>query len=226
MNDIQDLTGRKVGELVADDFRRARVFRNLGIEFCCGGGLPLDEACERQGVDLTKVVSALAAVGSDPESPLSRAVTWSPAFLVDYIETVHHSFVRQAVPALRAFTTKAARVHGGEQPELPLIAERFEELASEMEAHMAFEEDDLFPLIRRGEFGLAEAVARAEDEHVKAGALMAELRSLSSDFTPPDWACNTYRAAFANLEEFERDLHVHVHLENNVLFPKIADPAG
>jgi regulator of cell morphogenesis and NO signaling len=193
MTNLQDLAAVKVGDLVADDFRRARVFKNHGIEFCCGGGIPLEEACARRGVDLDTVIEALGETDRDPES----------------------------VPALRAFTSKVARVHGDARPELHGIAERFEELAREMEEHMAFEETDLFPRIRRGEFDAAEALARAEDEHVKAGELMAEIRRLSGDFTPPDWACRTYQASFANLKEFEQDLHVHVHLENNVLFPKL-----
>ncbi len=216
-----DLSSRNVGDLVAEDFRRAPVFRNHGIEFCCGGGVPLEEACRRSGADLETVVRDLAASDRNPLSPLSRAVTWTPAFLVDYIETVHHAYVREAVPALRAFTAKVARVHGGERPELVEMAALFEELASEMEEHMAFEEAELFPAVRRGEPDLAAGLSRAEDDHVKAGELMADIRRLSSDFTPPDWACRTYRAAFANLEEFERDLHVHVHLENNVLFPRV-----
>jgi len=183
--------------------------------------MPLDDACRRAGADLDSVVRDLAATDRDPLSPLSGAAAWTPAFLADYIETVHHAYVREAVPALRAFTTKAARVHGGERPELVRIAERFEELAADMEGHMAFEESELFPAVRRGDADAATGISRAEDEHVRAGELMAEIRRLSSDFTPPEWACRTYRAAFANLEEFERDLHVHVHLENNVLFSRV-----
>lgn len=221
MHNLKELAATRVGDLVASDFRRARVFKNHGIEFCCGGGIPLEEACARQGVDLDAVIEALGETDRDPESPLSRAAGWSPTFLVDYVESVHHAYVRESVPALRAFTSKVARVHGDVRPELHGIAERFEDLAREMEEHMVFEETDLFPRIRRGEFDAAEALARAEGEHVKAGELMAEIRRLSGGFTPPDWACRTYQASFANLEEFEQDLHVHVHLENNVLFPKL-----
>lgn len=218
-----ELGTRTVGQLVTEDFRRARVFKNFGIEFCCGGGIALSEACVRKNVDFGDVAAALLKVERDPAGPVVQAGSWSPEFLADYIVAVHHAYVREQIPALRAFTTKVARVHGHAQPELVEIADRFETLAAELEAHMRLEETVIFPAIKTGKFDeLPDSIRQAEQEHQAAGALMAEIRELSQDFTPPDWACNTYRAAYVNLEDFETDLHTHVHLENNVLFPKVS----
>ncbi len=219
------ISERTVGELVAEDYRRARVMKQYGLEFCCGGGVPLGEACRRKDLSVEQVASALASVERDPADPLSMVSRWSPSFLADYIEVTHHTYVREAVPPLRAFTQKVARVHGHAVPELVDIAEAFDALADELESHMAYEETVLFPAVRSADPAVADRLGRAEEEHVRAGDLMAEIRCLSNDFTPPDWACATYRASFANLREFEEDLHRHVHLENNVLFARLRTAA-
>jgi regulator of cell morphogenesis and NO signaling len=120
-----------------------------------------------------------------------------------------------------AFTAKVAHVHGPHTPELVEIARLFAELTREMEAHMANEEEIVFPRIKAGSGeDLAALIEQMEGEHEGAGELMHRLRRLTNDFQPPEGACNTYRASFAKLEEFEADLHTHVHLENNILFPK------
>lgn len=226
---------RTVGDVVAEDFRRGAVFKRFGIDFCCGGGKTVQAACEAKGVSYEALEAALLA-----PSPAEQAAgqvdprAWDLAFLADYIVNVHHQYVRETLPVLRAFTSKVARVHGNGNPELVEIARLFDELAAEMEQHLLKEERVLFPYVkelaaaRRGEavdlrppFGSVRNPIRAmEHEHDHAGALMAQIRTLSSDYTPPEYACNTYRAAFAKLEEFEEDLHRHVHLENNILFPR------
>jgi regulator of cell morphogenesis and NO signaling len=222
MEAVPDMLDRRIGEIVAEDYRRARALKKFGIDFCCGGGITLREACARKAAPPSEVISALDQSAGAPSEPLARVSSWSPTFLVDYIESVHHSFVRDAIPAIRAFTTKVAKVHGHQQPELALIADRFEQLASAMEEHMQFEEEQLFPAVRAGNATeLVQDIDRAEDEHRDAGALMEEIRQLSDNYTPPEWACATYRAAYVNLSQFEQDLHIHVHLENNVLFQKL-----
>ena len=227
LTDHRPLATRLVGDLVAEDYRRAAALKRFGIDFCCGGRVPLGDACRKKGVSLDEVAEALAASDAHGAAPLPRVDAWAPGFLADYVVNEHHTYVRESLPVLRAFTEKVARVHGAERPELVEIARLFGALAAELETHMASEEDVVFPAIKTLEGGTAsdgpalrDLVGDMEAEHDEAGRLMAEIRRLSDDYTPPEGACNTYRAAFAKLEEFEDDLHRHVHLENHVLFPK------
>ncbi len=226
----RDLKDRTVGEVVAEDYARAAVFKRLGIDFCCGGDRSVQRACQQAGVGLEELEDALAAADPavrrwpDPEG-------WDPAFLARYIVEVHHRYVRESLPVLRQFAQKVERVHGRTRPELGAIREKVSELAEELERHLEDEETEVFPLIavlvdarQAGSRAMPadpEALLVAlEDDHERAGTLMRELRELSDDFTPPETACNTYRALYAKLDEFEEDLHRHVHLENNVLFPR------
>lgn len=229
-----DLSGRPVGEVVAEDYRLGAVFKRFGIDFCCGGGLEVAEACARRGVDLDELTAALEAARSvGAESALPDTRGWPPALLADYIENVHHRYCRETLPVLREFTGKVARVHGPERPSLVEVNRLLTALADEMEAHMVSEEEELFPAIRSltngGEGGApglpAGLLAQMEDEHETAGDLMAQIRELTQGFQAPAAACATWRAAFAKLEEFEADLHRHVHLENNVLFPAVRGEA-
>ncbi len=215
------LRTRPVGEVVAEDYRRGAVFKQFGIDFCCGGGRTVEDACARRGVALEELEAALSA--SDlprGEDRLPDPRGWDPGFLADYIVNVHHRYCRDSLPVLLAFAEKVARVHGNHTPELTEVDVRVRELAGEMEAHMRSEEEEVFPAIRAGEGGSA-ALGQMEAEHEHAGGLMAEIRALTSEFTPPPEACATWRAMYAKLEEFEGDLHRHVHLENNVLFPAV-----
>jgi regulator of cell morphogenesis and NO signaling len=225
---------RNVGDIVAEDYRRAGVFKKHGIDFCCGGGIPLEEACARKNINVDEVErdlnSAYPPGVSDARFQPDR---WSPEFLADYIENVHHTFVRENLPVLQAFAQKVARVHGHHNAALIDIAAVVNELALEMSSHMRKEEQVLFPFVhelvaakREGRtpnaagFGeVGNPIRVMEDEHEHAGDLVARLRQLTNDYTPPEHACNTYRALFVKLEEFEEDLHRHVHLENNILFP-------
>lgn len=227
LTDTSVLATRLVGDLVAEDYRRAAALKRFGIDFCCGGKMPLGDACQKKGVALEEVAEALAASDAHGTAAPLRVSSWSPAFLADYVVNEHHTYVRESAPVLRAFTEKVARVHGAERPELVEIAALFGRVADELATHMASEEDVVFPAIKALEAGRADGgpalrdlVDEMEAEHDEAGGLMAEIRRLSDGYTPPEGACNTYRAAFAKLEEFEDDLHRHVHLENHVLFPK------
>ena len=227
---------RKVGEIVAEDYKLGSVFKRHGIDFCCGGGISVAEACARKGVDVAALEQELAVArqGRSIAQAHVGVTNWALDFLADYIVNIHHRYVRESLPVLEAFGTKVARVHGDASPELLEIAAKIGELAEEMRQHMEKEERVLFPFIKQlvdadrtgkprppAPFGtVQDPVKMMEDEHDHAGALVGDLRTLSGDFQPPDWACNTYRALFAKLEEFEEDLHRHVHLENNVLFPR------
>ena len=226
---------KTVGELVAADYRKAEVFKRFGIDFCCGGGRTVEEACQKKGIPYSTLENELLKVEQENgSSDLMNFHEWDPRVLIDYILSVHHSYVRENIPLLKEFTTKVARVHGHAHPEVVAIAELFGEVATELEEHMMKEEQILFPYIKRlagvqrqnkpmhrPPFGtVRNPISMMEFEHERAGEILAEIRRLSHDFTPPEHACTTYRVAYFKLEEFEADLHKHIHLENNILFPR------
>ncbi|QCR24986.1 iron-sulfur cluster repair di-iron protein [Pontibacter sp. SGAir0037] len=226
--------GETVGELVAKDFRKAQVFKKFGIDFCCGGKKSVAQVCEEKGINQTALEQELKSL---PETTAGRDEnfdSWELGFLADYIVNVHHKYVREALPALYEYTTKIARVHGNRHPELLEIAKHFVNVANELEAHMPKEERVLFPYIKqldeakkngqsidRPAFGsIQNPINMMEMEHEAAGDELEAIRELSQNFTLPADACATYQVAFAKLQEFESDLHRHIHLENNILFPK------
>ena len=227
------ISQRTVGDLVAEDYRLGATFKQFGIDFCCGGGITVKAACKKEGVNLQELQQAIEqavqhSAGSQPD-----VRSWEPDFLAAYIVNVHHRYVRDSSPILLQFAQKVARVHGGGRPELIEVAQLTAELTSELEEHVTEEEEGVFAYITelvrvKKEGGAAPpsdsaSIALREDEHEHAGELMRRIRELTSDYTPPTDACNTYRALFAKLEEFEEDLHRHVHLENNILFPAARD---
>ncbi len=220
---------RTVGELVAEDYARAAVFAEFGIDFCCGGDRSVARACAEAGVQPEAVGQALAALGrSDPQRPDPRG--WSLGRLTDHIVTTHHANVRRMIPHLRQWTATISRVHGQRHPELHEVERLASDLADDLEKHMLDEESRLFPLISRlDEPAGGDAAQRArpgalietlEDDHAHAGALARRLREVTDHYVTPSDACSTYTATFALLKEFEEDLHRHVHLENNILFPR------
>ncbi|MCL1091538.1 iron-sulfur cluster repair di-iron protein [Shewanella profunda] len=219
---------RKVGELVAEDFRRAHIFSQFGIDFCCGGGKPLSTACERAGVNADEVLNALntmASLGSQDDKlnqlPLSE--------LIDYIEVTHHKYVREKAPLLIEYSEKMVRAHGEHYAEVVPFAGWIRALVEDLMPHLMKEERILFPAIRalsqgeqiEGCFGhIGNPINAMQHEHEEAGAILQKLHELTNDFTPPEYACTTWRVCYATLAEFEADLHQHIHLENNILFPK------
>ena len=227
-----DMTIRRI---VADDYRAAAVFERHGIDFCCGGDRPVGDACREKGVDAGQVAAELeAALASAGDQP--RFGAWDLDFLAAFIVNNHHAYVRQAAAPMQAHTRKVAEVHGARHPEVREIADRFDLVAADLLAHMAKEERMLFPYISRlaeaargGEapeapFGtVANPIRMMELEHRNAGDQMAAIRRLSGGFVPPEDACATFRVTLQELQAFEADLHRHVHLENNILFPRALD---
>lgn len=227
-------TQRTIGEIVAENFRTAAVFQEYEIDFCCRGGRTIEEACTDKSIDADAVLERIASVLASGPDPSMKFDEWDLAFLASFIEKNHHGYVRRMIPVLRMHTQKIASVHGGRHPELVEVARHFEAVATELEAHMLREEQMLFPFIAalehasltggeppRSPFGsVSNPIARMKIEHEHAGDEMATIRSLTSGYTPPEDGCTTYRVAFQELAEFEADLHQHVHLENNILFPK------
>lgn len=229
------LAQKTVGELVAEDYSKAEVFKSYGIDFCCGGGRTVSEVCTKKGIPFQDLERALLQSGQrEAASAALNFDEWDLGFLADYITNVHHRYVRANLPLMQEFTAKVARVHGKANPENVQIAALVEELVAELQQHMMKEEHILFPYVKQLEaasrdeapmvsapFGTVQNPIRMmEHEHDHAGTIMKEIRTLSNDYTPPEHACNTYRVAYYKLEEFEADLHKHIHLENNILFPK------
>lgn len=226
---------QQVGQLVAEDYRLAEVFQKHGIDFCCGGNVPIGEACRQQGVDPETLLKELEAISNAPRKPDSPDfLRWSPDFLVEYIINNHHAYLKEAIPALRTFTEKVAQAHGNSHPEVVEIHNLFQALANELEPHMMKEEHVLFPLIQQisqavkqqsGPVGMPVGgpIQQMELEHDRAGNLIKEIRQLSHDFTLPADACNTFEATYKKLVEFEADLFQHIHLENNILFPQVIE---
>lgn len=225
---------KSIGELVAEDYRKAEVFRQFGIDFCCGGKRSVEDACRKKGIDVSSVKTALKAVEQDTNSNTEDYASWDIGFLADYIVNKHHAYVTNSHPMLYELSEKVARVHGDRHPELIEIAAYFNEVAQELRTHMHKEEMILFPYIKelaaakkngttvlRPGFGtIQNPINMMEAEHESAGGNLEAIRNLSNDYIPPVDACNSYRVLFAKLHEYERDLHQHIHLENNILFPK------
>lgn len=230
-------TDTTVRDIVADDYRAAAVFQKHGIDFCCGGNRSLASACSASGADSAHVLGELAKLDQMTDIPVPRFKTWDLGFLADYIEANHHGYVRGAVSTILQHTRKVASVHGERHPEVVHIARIFEEIAQELTHHMMKEEHILFPYIREmaaqaragrpmppPPFGsIQNPIRMMEMEHESAGGGMQRIRELSGNHTPPADACTTFRVTYQELLEFERDLHQHVHLENNILFPKAVE---
>ena len=223
-----------IREIVATDFRTAAVFQRFGMDFCCSGCRTIEQGCRDAGVDEKTLLHELESVMRAPSGPSPTFATWDAETLIEYIVGTHHAYVRRALPTLIEHTQKIASVHGERHSELVHIARLFERVAVEMTEHMAKEEQILFPFIAEAAnaaaggaalptppFGTVENPIRMmEHEHQFVGDAMAEMRALTGGYAAPDDACATYRVCLQELEAFEEDLHTHVHLENNILFPK------
>ncbi|MDQ3171377.1 MAG: iron-sulfur cluster repair di-iron protein [Acidobacteriota bacterium] len=231
MNATSDVTVR---DLVTRDFRAAAVFHRFGIDFCCGGGKPLADVCRAKRLDEAHVLDEINRACAAPDSGAPRYADWQADDLTHHIVGRHHGYCRAMMPTIAAHAHKLAQVHGPAHRELVEIAEIFDRMCEEMDAHMAKEEAMLFPYIdllaasRRGgvapfpaPFGdVGNPIRMMEAEHESAGAAMARIRELTDGYAVPAHGCATWRVTLQELEAFEQDLHTHVHLENNVLFPK------
>ena len=222
---------RTVGEMVVEQPSRARVFEQFGIDYCCGGKIPLTEACATRGVDHAAVLEALHEVEANASAASDK--DWSEesmTTLVDHIVTTHHAYLREEFPRLTKMTARVAEVHGERHSELLEVRDVFAALRDELEQHMQKEEVILFPMIKQLDSGvtaaaghcggIANPIAMMEHEHDSAGDGLGTLRDLTGGFVPPDDACNTYRVMLDALAKLEADLHQHIHKENNILFPR------
>jgi len=229
---IQEKT--TIGDFVAHDFRTAAIFTKYGIDFCCKGQRTIEEVCTKKNINETNLLNELNAVLATKNDSGIDFNSWPLDLLIDYIEKTHHRFVEEKTPILLQFLDKLCSVHGSNHPELFEITELFKGSAGELAPHMKKEELILFPFIKemvqatkshgsvgQPHFGTVKnPIAAMMEEHDNEGERFRTIASLTNNYTPPEDACNTYRVTFAMLEEFEQDLHKHIHLESNILFPK------
>jgi len=223
-----------LGQIAAKDLRKAQVFKKYGLDFCCGGKKTVKEACAEKGLDVTRVEQELQQADTMPSARPVPYGSWSLDFLSDYIVNIHHSYVQNSLPDLLMYADKVMHVHGNLHPELIRINQLVKEINAELAAHMIKEEKVLFPYIKAlvaakehtqplqdSHFGTVQnPVNMMEMEHELVGKHLEEIRELSTNYALPEDACASYSLLYRMLEEFEEDLHLHVHLENNILFPK------
>jgi regulator of cell morphogenesis and NO signaling len=219
-----------IGKLVAEDYRTAEVFAKHGIDFCCKGDQTIEAVCRKKNLEADSVVADLNKIVTEKTGENIDFKSWPLDLLADYIEKKHHRYVEQKTPLITQYLTKVCQVHGKAHPELIDIAQLFSSSSHALAAHMKKEELVLFPYIRKmtsgsrsllpPHFGTVEnPIEMMKEEHDMEGERFRMISKLTSGYTPPAEACNTYRVTYALLKEFEQDLHLHIHLENNILFP-------
>ena len=227
---------KTIGEIVAADFRTAKVFENHGIDFCCGGKIALAAVCGEKGLDLAAITRELESLQHEPADRSQNYSSWSLPFLADYIVNTHHAYLKENDGQIAAYASKIASVHGAHHPEVIRIAAIFGKIAADMVGHLKEEEEVFFPALKRAEAArmagtipaekdretIRVSLIRLHREHEEIGDAVHEIRHLSSEYAIPDDVCNTFMLTYRKLKEFEDDLHKHVHLENNILFPKAA----
>ncbi len=209
---------------------RSRIFENLGIDYCCGGKKSLAEACQAKKLDPTTVAAMLSALDNGGKEVPADPDTLTLSELCDHIEQVHHGYLREELPRLDFMTKKVAATHGDTNPKLWEVRRLFETFQDKVSAHTTEENEQVFPAIRKLEAsdgdksaaasGLKTEFDKLEAEHLSTGAALAQFNQLTDSYTPPDWACNTWRALYDSLRQMEKDMHQHIHEENNVLFPR------
>ena len=235
---LESTIGNKtIGEIVAADFRTAAVFEKHGIDFCCGGKVVLAATCAEKGLDLAVITEELEAVQNQPVERSQNYSSWSLPFLADYIVNTHHVYLKENDDQIAAYAQKIATVHGAHHPEVIRIAAIFGKIATDMIGHLKEEEEVFFPALKRADAARTAGTApdasdretiqasllRLHREHEEIGDAIHEIRHLAKGYAIPDDVCNTFMLTYRKLNEFEDDLHKHVHLENNILFPKAAE---
>jgi regulator of cell morphogenesis and NO signaling len=231
---VNEASEETVGQLAAKDLRNAKIFKKYRLDFCCGGKKTVRQACEEKGLDVNQIEAELMEVGSTPATKAMPYDEWNVDFLCDYIVNRHHSYVQKNLPDIRVYAQKVMRVHGKDHPELFPVQQLVEEVHAELMSHMMKEERILFPYIKQlvaaknnhqslplAQFGTVQnPVNMMEMEHEQVGDNFKEIRRLTHDYRLPESACGSYIFLYRMLEEFEEDLYLHIHLENNILFPK------
>ncbi|OGU36002.1 MAG: iron-sulfur cluster repair di-iron protein [Ignavibacteria bacterium GWB2_35_6b] len=223
-----------VKEIVASNFQSAKVFEKYGIDFCCKGNRPLNEAAEERKINVSELIGELVTVSKSNGSESEKYYDWDLVFLSTYIVNTHHAYVKEAIPRIQTHLEKVENRHGKTHQYMIEVNDLFKKISNEMISHMFKEEKVLFPLIKylsdcqsfleRPKTGgyktIKNPIFAMEQEHSGAGNILEQIRRLTDNFKLPEDACTTFTLTYKELEEFEQDLHKHVHLENNILFPK------
>ena len=220
-----------IGDIVTQFPKASDLFKSYRIDFCCGGNRPIIDAINERSLSAEEILTKLNTLYHETKQLNESEFDWKTASyseLIDYIVNKHHRYLNEELPLLSPYVTKVLRVHGAGQPHLAQIHKLFHELKTELEQHLIKEETEDFPLILAFEqnptdenyMKLRKVVDELENEHNHAGDIIKELRKVTNDFTPPVGACGTYRLVYQRLEALESDLFEHIHLENNVLFPR------
>jgi len=220
-----------VGQLVAQRPSLSRLFEQLGIDYCCGGRKPLSQACRERGLDPETVLALLdASINGTDRTDERDPGAMSLTDLADHIVETHHAYLQHELPRLRHMALRVANAHGERLPWTIELAQVVDGFVRELQSHMMKEEQILFPMVRQIdeadgplEFhcgSLSNPIRVMEAEHQEAGDALATMRTLTSGYTPPADACNTFRALLDGLKQLEADMHQHVHKENNILFPR------
>lgn len=223
-----------IGEVVAKDYRTASVFESLGIDFCCKGDRTINEVCETRDIDTVDLISDINLVLTKNQKDNVDYNTWELDRLATHVEEKHHQYVEQQTPTIKGYLDQICEVHGKNHPELYEVKKLFGETAGELAMHMKREELMLFPFIKRmvkaaaknekitsSRLGTVEdSIQKMMEEHANEGERFEKINSITENYKLPADACGTYRVCFGYLKEFQEDLHLHIHLENNILFPK------
>ena len=214
---------KTIGEIAAELPAAARVFEKYGIDYCCGGKVALGAACGERGIVLGQLVQELDRAAA-PSTGAERDWQTAPLNeLIDHILARHHAYLKAELPRLARLIEKVTKAHGAKHSDsLVPLGETFNALRQELDAHLMKEEVVLFPMIRAGHPGVGNPIRVMEHEHDSAGRALEHMRGVTANYTLPEDACNSYRALFDGLRELEADLHQHIHLENNILFPRAA----
>jgi regulator of cell morphogenesis and NO signaling len=219
---------KTLGELVTERPYLAKTFDHLGLDYCCGGGQSLQDACDAAGLDVDELQLPAPPGADDPASPDWAALDL--ADLASHIESTHHAYLHRELPRLSALADKVVGAHGARHPELAGVRDTLAALREDLDPHLRREEQVLFPLIRglastgpRATLSVQTPIARLTTEHDRAGELLRTLRAQTGGYVTPTDGCASYRSFYDGLAELEADLHLHVHKENNRLFPEAID---
>jgi regulator of cell morphogenesis and NO signaling len=231
MNNINELT---ISEIVSNDYRTALVFRTFGIDFCCKGDQTIREACTKKKIDPQLLLGKLIEVFTTQAEENFDFKSWPLTLLANYIENKHHAMIRDRIPLILKFLKRVVKVHSAHEPKLKKIKALFEDSTEDLQRHLEQEELIIFPFIRKISSDperkkllfspsykkIREKIYQLMAEHEQEGVCLEEIRKLSDDYSPPAYACNTYKVAFALLQEFDMSMQKHMHLERNILFPE------
>ena len=224
----------QVGQIARFNYKTVEIFEKLKIDFCCGGDISLEEACQKKNANAQEVLGTLKKVMGIGLTENDRIHALPLDQLIDHIIAVHHSYVLESIPILQKYLHKIAEVHADHHPELAVVEDSFNQAAANLLSHMQKEENILFPWVKQMLLNkdsntslpgvhpgsVQSPITVMKQEHEAEGDRFEQLSTMTNNYAIPEDACNSYAYAFQKLKEFEQDLHRHIHLENNILFPE------